>query len=96
MALVIFLGVSQVVQAQQTYTLGAVHPFTGRFAFAGVHGQDAMKDAVDMANEAGGSTGRNCSISGKTGNTRTMWGSPPLKAFTPSTNPKSCGVRAPV
>jgi branched-chain amino acid transport system substrate-binding protein len=52
------LGVSGIVQAQQTYTLGAVHPFTGRFAFAGVHGQDAMKDAVDMANEAGGINGK--------------------------------------
>jgi branched-chain amino acid transport system substrate-binding protein len=52
------LGVSGIVQAQQTYTLGAVHPFTGRFAFAGIHGQDAMKDAVDMANEAGGINGK--------------------------------------
>ncbi len=58
MVMVIFLGVSQIVQAQQTYTLGAVHPFTGRFAFAGVHGQDAMKDAVDMTNEAGGINGK--------------------------------------
>jgi branched-chain amino acid transport system substrate-binding protein len=58
MVMVSFLGVSQIVQAQQTYTLGAVHPFTGRFAFAGVHGQEAMKDAVDMANEAGGINGK--------------------------------------
>jgi branched-chain amino acid transport system substrate-binding protein len=52
------LAVSGIVQAQQTYTLGAVHPYTGRFAFAGVHGQEAMKDAVDMANEAGGINGK--------------------------------------
>ena len=58
MVMVMFLGVCQISQAQQTYTLGAVHPFTGRFAFAGVHGQDAMKDAVDMANEAGGINGK--------------------------------------
>jgi branched-chain amino acid transport system substrate-binding protein len=58
MLMVMFLGISQIVQAQQTYTLGAVHPFTGRFAFAGVHGQEAMKDAVDMANEAGGINGK--------------------------------------
>jgi branched-chain amino acid transport system substrate-binding protein len=58
MVMVMFLGVYQVSQAQQTYTLGAVHPFTGRFAFAGIMGQDAMKDAVDMANEAGGINGK--------------------------------------
>jgi branched-chain amino acid transport system substrate-binding protein len=58
MAMVSVLGLAQIVQAQQTYTLGAVHPFTGRFAFAGVHGQEAMKDAVDMANEAGGINGK--------------------------------------
>ena len=58
--MVMFLGLYPIaqVQAQQTYTLGAVHPFTGRFAFAGVHGQEAMKDAVDMANEAGGINGK--------------------------------------
>src|SRR5512139_1712264 len=58
MAMVLVLGVSGIVQAQQTYTLGAVHPFTGRFAFAGIHGQEAMKDAVDMTNEAGGINGK--------------------------------------
>lgn len=58
MVMVMFLGVYQICQAQQTYTLAAVHPFTGRFAFAGIHGQDAMKDAVDMANEAGGINGK--------------------------------------
>jgi branched-chain amino acid transport system substrate-binding protein len=58
LVMTMILGVSGIVQAQQTYTLGAVHPFTGRFAFAGVHGQDAMKDAVDMANEAGGINGK--------------------------------------
>jgi branched-chain amino acid transport system substrate-binding protein len=56
--MVMFLGVYQICQAQPTYTLGAVHPFTGRFAFAGIMGQDAMKDAVDMANEAGGINGK--------------------------------------
>lgn len=60
LAIVLCLGLYgfNPVQAQQTYTLGAVHPFTGRFAFAGIHGQDAMKDAVDMANEAGGINGK--------------------------------------
>ena len=45
-------------QSQQTYTICAVHPFTGRFAFAGIQGQAGMKDAVDMANEAGGINGK--------------------------------------
>jgi len=58
MVMVMFLGVCPIAQAQQTYTLGAVHPFTGRFAFAGIMGQDGMKDAVDMANEAGGINGK--------------------------------------
>ena len=58
MAMVLVLGAAQIAAAQQTYTLGAVHPYTGRFAFAGVHGQEAMKDAVDMANEAGGINGK--------------------------------------
>jgi branched-chain amino acid transport system substrate-binding protein len=58
MVMMMFLGLYQIVQAQQTYTLGAVHPFTGRFAFAGIMGQDAMKDAVDMTNEAGGINGK--------------------------------------
>ena len=39
MVMVMFLGVCQISQAQQTYTLGAVHPFTGRFAFAGIMGR---------------------------------------------------------
>jgi branched-chain amino acid transport system substrate-binding protein len=39
-------------------TICAVHPFTGRFAFAGIHGADGMKDAIDMANEAGGINGK--------------------------------------
>ena len=60
MALVMCSGVYCISQAQdpQTYTIAAVHPFTGRFAFAGIEGQDAMKDAVGMANEAGGINGK--------------------------------------
>lgn len=58
MLMVMFLCFYQISQAVDTYTMGAVHPFTGRFAFAGIHGQDAMKDAIDMANEAGGINGK--------------------------------------
>ncbi len=60
LALVMCSGVYCISQAQalDTYTIAGVHPFTGRFAFAGIEGQDAMKDAVDMANEAGGINGK--------------------------------------
>jgi branched-chain amino acid transport system substrate-binding protein len=44
--------------AEQTITICAVHPFTGRFAFAGIHGADAMEDAINMANEEGGINGK--------------------------------------
>ena len=44
--------------AEQNPTICGVHPFTGRFAFAGIHGADAMEDAVAMANEAGGVNGK--------------------------------------
>ena len=44
--------------AEEDPTICAVHPFTGRFAFAGIHGADAMEDAVAMANEAGGINGK--------------------------------------
>lgn len=44
--------------AQEEPTICGVHPFTGRFAFAGIHGADAMEDAVAMANEAGGVNGK--------------------------------------
>jgi branched-chain amino acid transport system substrate-binding protein len=43
--------------AQQP-TICAIHPFTGRFAFAGVEGSAAMQDVVDMTNEAGGINGK--------------------------------------
>jgi branched-chain amino acid transport system substrate-binding protein len=44
--------------AEQNPTICAVHPFTGRFAFAGIHGADAMEDAINMANEEGGVNGK--------------------------------------
>jgi branched-chain amino acid transport system substrate-binding protein len=44
--------------AEQNPTICGVHPFTGRFAFAGIHGADAMEDAVGMANEEGGINGK--------------------------------------
>jgi branched-chain amino acid transport system substrate-binding protein len=61
-AITIVMGLSLysfcLAQSQQTYTLCAVHPFSGRFSFAGIQGQAGMKDAVDMANEAGGINGK--------------------------------------
>jgi len=50
-------GVSKAL-AEQNPTICAVHPFTGRFAFAGIHGADAMEDAIGIANEAGGINGK--------------------------------------
>lgn len=44
--------------AQEEPTICGVHPFTGRFAFAGIHGADAMEDAIAMANEEGGVNGK--------------------------------------
>ncbi len=51
------LGVSSVMAEEEPILCG-VHPFTGRFAFAGIHGADAMEDAVGMANAAGGINGK--------------------------------------
>ena len=51
------LGVSKAM-AEQNPTICAVHPFTGRFAFAGIHGADAMEDAIGMANAEGGVNGK--------------------------------------
>ena len=50
-------GVSKAA-TQKNPTICAVHPFTGRFAFAGIHGAAAMEDAVTMANEEGGINGK--------------------------------------
>ena len=60
LSLVLCIGLFSVskAMAEQDPTICAVHPFTGRFAFAGIHGADAMQDAVDMANEAGGINGK--------------------------------------
>ncbi len=52
-----FFGISQ-IYAEENPVICAVHPFTGRFAFAGIHGVDGMKDAIDMANEQGGVNGK--------------------------------------
>jgi branched-chain amino acid transport system substrate-binding protein len=38
--------------------IGAVQPITGRFAFAGIHINDGLKDALMMANEEGGINGK--------------------------------------
>ena len=52
-----FFSVSKAM-AEQNPTICAVHPFTGRFAFAGIHGADAMEDAVAIANVEGGINGK--------------------------------------
>ncbi|RJR17277.1 MAG: amino acid ABC transporter substrate-binding protein [Desulfobacteraceae bacterium] len=46
------------VAAQGEIKVGAVQPITGRFAFAGVHINDGLADALAMANEEGGIGGK--------------------------------------
>ena len=58
LSLILFLGPFSIAVAQKLPTIAAVHPFTGRFAFAGIEGSAAMQDVVDMANEAGGINGK--------------------------------------
>jgi branched-chain amino acid transport system substrate-binding protein len=60
LSLVLCMGLFSVskAMAEQNPTICAVHPFTGRFAFAGIHGADAMEDAIGMANEEGGVNGK--------------------------------------
>ncbi|HEJ83260.1 MAG TPA: amino acid ABC transporter substrate-binding protein, partial [Desulfobacteraceae bacterium] len=52
------LSISTAMAQDEEPIICGVHPFTGRFAFAGIHGADAMEDAVAMANEAGGVNGK--------------------------------------
>jgi branched-chain amino acid transport system substrate-binding protein len=58
LSLILFFGPSAIAIAQKLPTIAAVHPFTGRFAFAGIEGSAAMQDVVDMTNEAGGINGK--------------------------------------
>jgi len=44
--------------AQDVIKVGAVQPVTGRFAFAGVHINAGLEDALMMANEEGGINGK--------------------------------------
>lgn len=54
----LLLGMTGIAMAEQLPTICAVHPYTGRFAFAGIEGAAAMQDVVDMTNEAGGINGK--------------------------------------
>ena len=58
LSLILFLGPFSTAIAQKLPTICAVHPFTGRFAFAGIEGSAAMQDVVDMTNEEGGINGK--------------------------------------
>ena len=44
--------------ADDVIKVGAVQPVTGRFAFAGVHINAGLEDALNMANEEGGINGK--------------------------------------
>ena len=60
LSLVLCIGLFTVskAMAEEDPTICAIHPFSGRFAFAGIHGAAAMEDAIAMANEAGGINGK--------------------------------------
>ena len=49
---------TQPVIAEDEIKVGAVQPVTGRFAFAGVHINDGLEDALMMANAEGGINGK--------------------------------------
>jgi branched-chain amino acid transport system substrate-binding protein len=57
---IIFSGMisPQPVPADDVIKVGAVQPVTGRFAFAGVHINAGLEDALMMANEEGGIGGK--------------------------------------
>jgi branched-chain amino acid transport system substrate-binding protein len=52
------IAAPQPAGAQGEIKIGAVQPITGRFAFAGVHINDGLADAIAMANEEGGIGGK--------------------------------------
>ncbi len=61
LAVVCFLSTvmfTQPVAAAEVIKVGAVQPVTGRFAFAGVHINAGLEDALMMANEEGGINGK--------------------------------------
>jgi branched-chain amino acid transport system substrate-binding protein len=61
LAVVCFLSTmmcTQPVAADEVIKVGAVQPVTGRFAFAGVHINAGLEDALMMANEEGGINGK--------------------------------------
>jgi len=57
-AVVMFLSVGIDCFAADEIKVGAVQPITGRFAFAGVHINAGLEDALMMANEEGGINGK--------------------------------------
>jgi len=57
MTLSLFMAI-QPVLAEEVIKVGAVQPVTGRFAFAGVHINAGLEDALMMANEEGGINGK--------------------------------------
>jgi branched-chain amino acid transport system substrate-binding protein len=57
-AVAMFLSVGLDCFAADEIKVGAVQPITGRFAFAGVHINAGLEDALMMANEEGGINGK--------------------------------------
>jgi branched-chain amino acid transport system substrate-binding protein len=54
----LFLSANSNCLAADEIKVGAVQPITGRFAFAGVHINAGLEDALNMANEEGGINGK--------------------------------------
>jgi len=58
LAVAMFLTAGVECFAADEIKVGAVQPVTGRFAFAGVHINAGLEDALMMANEEGGINGK--------------------------------------
>ncbi len=58
LAVAMCLSVGVQCFAADEIKVGAVQPITGRFAFAGVHINAGLEDALMMANEEGGINGK--------------------------------------
>jgi hypothetical protein len=93
LSFILCFGPFSIAMAQKSPTICAVHPFTGRFAFAGIEGSAAMQDVVDMVNEAGGINGKKNPI-GETVSIRTMLASLPLNGSMLSIIRRLCSDRA--
>ena len=71
--------------------IGAVQPVTGRFAFAGVHVNAGLEDALMMANEEGGINGKQIKYFLEDGEYKNDVGIAAFKRLMARDNPRPCG-----